>query len=144
MDNTYAVLTICAIRSGSGNMAHNLIVHEMLGSRITTYWTDVQCCSATTNHPAATGGYNPDDYEDLPVSQEVQDLFQYILQYKPEVPQLETPLKPFIPDYIPAIGDIDEFIKVQFIESAGLMIHRSRHMLCSVSVLPAVLLDTAA
>ena len=58
------------------------------------------------------GGYNPDDYEELPVSQELQDVFQYILQYKPEIPQLETPLKPFIPDFIPAIGDIDEFIKV--------------------------------
>ena len=26
--------------------------------------------------------------------------------------ELETELKPFIPDYIPAIGDIDAFIKV--------------------------------
>ena len=42
----------------------------------------------------------------------MQDVFQYILQYKPEVLQLETPLKPFIPDYVPAVGDIDEFIKV--------------------------------
>ena len=42
----------------------------------------------------------------------MQDVFQYILQYKPEIPQLETPLKPFIPDFVPAIGDIDEFIKV--------------------------------
>ena len=58
------------------------------------------------------GGYNPDEYEDLPVGPEVQDLFQYIMQYKPEVLQLETPLKPFIPEFVPAIGDIDEFIKV--------------------------------
>lgn len=42
----------------------------------------------------------------------MQDVFQYILQYKPEVLQLETPLKPFIPDYVPAVGDVDEFIKV--------------------------------
>lgn len=79
----------------------------------------------TANHPLAfllqikyiafdnaAGGYNPDDYEELPASQDVQDLFQYILHYKPDVAQLETPLKPFIPDYTPAIGDIDEFIKV--------------------------------
>ena len=58
------------------------------------------------------GGYNPDDYEDLAVSDNVQEVFQYILQYKPEVLQLATHLKPFIPDYVPAIGDIDEFIKV--------------------------------
>lgn len=62
---------------------------------------------------ALADGYNPDDFEDLPVSEEVQDVFQYILQYKPEVLQLETPLKPFIPDYVPAVGDIDEFIKVR-------------------------------
>ncbi|KAL3155076.1 hypothetical protein ABBQ38_011140 [Trebouxia sp. C0009 RCD-2024] len=62
--------------------------------------------------PPPAGGYNPDDFEDLPVSEEVQDVFKYILQYKPEVLQLETPLKPFIPDYVPAVGDIDEFIKV--------------------------------
>ena len=48
------------------------------------------------------------------MSQEVQDLFQYIVQYKPDVLQLETPLKPFIPDLVPAIGDIDEFIKVRY------------------------------
>lgn len=62
--------------------------------------------------PPPPGGYNPDEYEDLPVGPEVQDLFQYIMQYKPEVLQLETPLKPFIPEFVPAIGDIDEFIKV--------------------------------
>lgn len=26
--------------------------------------------------------------------------------------EIETPLKPFIPEYVPATGDIDEFIKV--------------------------------
>ncbi|KAL3141589.1 hypothetical protein ABBQ32_004831 [Trebouxia sp. C0010 RCD-2024] len=62
--------------------------------------------------PPSAGGYNPDNFEDLPVSEEVQEVFQYVLQYKPEVLQLETPLKPFIPDYVPAVGDIDEFIKV--------------------------------
>ncbi len=58
------------------------------------------------------GGYNTDEYEELPVGPEVHDLFQYIMQYKPEVLQLDTPLKPFIPEFVPAIGDIDEFIKV--------------------------------
>jgi len=58
------------------------------------------------------GGYNPDECEELPVGPEVHDLFQYIMQYKPEVLQLDTPLKPFIPEFVPAIGDIDEFIKV--------------------------------
>lgn len=33
-------------------------------------------------------------------------------RYKPHNIELETKLKPFIPDYIPSIGGIDEFIKV--------------------------------
>ncbi|CAD7701789.1 unnamed protein product [Ostreobium quekettii] len=33
-------------------------------------------------------------------------------RYKPPSTDLDTKLKPFIPDFIPAIGDIDEFIKV--------------------------------
>ncbi|KAK3268283.1 hypothetical protein CYMTET_23204 [Cymbomonas tetramitiformis] len=58
------------------------------------------------------GGYNPDDYANLKVSDEIKELFQYIGRYKPHNHQLDTKLKPFIPDYIPAVGDIDEFIKV--------------------------------
>ncbi len=33
-------------------------------------------------------------------------------RYKPQNIELETKLKPFIPDYIPAVGGLDEFIKV--------------------------------
>uniref|UniRef100_A0A095A0R1 Intraflagellar transport protein 46 homolog n=1 Tax=Schistosoma haematobium TaxID=6185 RepID=A0A095A0R1_SCHHA len=32
--------------------------------------------------------------------------------YTPQTIELETKLKPFIPDYIPAVGDIDAFLKV--------------------------------
>ena len=46
------------------------------------------------------------------MSDEVRELFQYIGRYKPQDTNLDTKVKPFIPDYIPAIGDIDEFIKV--------------------------------
>jgi len=31
--------------------------------------------------------------------------------YKPQTVDLETKLKPFIPDYIPAIGTIEDFLK---------------------------------
>lgn len=41
-----------------------------------------------------------------------QDLFKYIGRYRPASIELETRLKPFIPDFIPALGSIDEFIKV--------------------------------
>jgi intraflagellar transport protein 46 len=58
------------------------------------------------------GEYNPADYEHLNVSAEVRDLWNYIGRYKPHNIELETKLKCFIPDYIPAVGEIDAFIKV--------------------------------
>lgn len=58
------------------------------------------------------GGYDPAAYRDLPVSSEIRDIFKYIERYQPQNVQLEYKLKPFIPDYIPSIGDIDAFIKV--------------------------------
>lgn len=33
-------------------------------------------------------------------------------RYTPQAIELDHKLKPFIPDYIPAVGDIDAFIKV--------------------------------
>lgn len=56
--------------------------------------------------------YNPADYKSLQVSQEIQDLFDYIGRYKAQDIELETKLKPFIPDYIPAVGEIDNFLKI--------------------------------
>lgn len=58
------------------------------------------------------GAYNPKDYDSLHVTAEIRDLFQYIDRYKPTEMELETPLRCFIPDYLPAIGELDAFIKV--------------------------------
>lgn len=58
------------------------------------------------------GTYDPVDYEHLPVNQEIKELFQYISRYTPQTIDLDFRLKPFIPDYIPAVGDIDAFLKV--------------------------------
>ena len=43
----------------------------------------------------------------------MKELFHYIMRYTPQAIELETKFKPFIPDYIPAVGDIDAFIKVK-------------------------------
>ncbi|KAJ3053289.1 Intraflagellar transport protein 46 [Rhizophlyctis rosea] len=43
---------------------------------------------------------------------EMNELFQYISRYKPQELDLDAELKPFIPDYIASIGDIDAFIKI--------------------------------
>ncbi|KAI8806507.1 intraflagellar transport complex B protein 46 C terminal-domain-containing protein [Cladochytrium replicatum] len=45
-------------------------------------------------------------------SDDIQDLFQYIDVHHPQETDLDTILRPFLPDFIPAIGDIDAFIKV--------------------------------
>lgn len=46
------------------------------------------------------------------LSGELRRLFDYVDAYTPLDIELDTVLKPFIPDYVPAIGDIDAFIKV--------------------------------
>lgn len=61
---------------------------------------------------ALEGAYDPADYEHLPVSQDIKELFQYITRYTPQSIELDYKLKPFIPDFIPAVGDIDAFLKV--------------------------------
>ena len=58
------------------------------------------------------GEYSPSDYAHLNVSAEVKDLWNYIGRYKPHNIELETKLRCFIPDFIPAVGEIDAFIKV--------------------------------
>lgn len=43
---------------------------------------------------------------------EVKELFKYIAKFKPEVIELDSKLKPFVPDYIPALGEVDAYIKM--------------------------------
>ncbi|XP_035202183.1 intraflagellar transport protein 46 homolog isoform X2 [Oxyura jamaicensis] len=60
----------------------------------------------------ADGDYNLADYDYLPVSPEIKELFEYITRYTPKTIEIEHKLQPFIPDFIPAVGDIDAFLKV--------------------------------
>ena len=39
-------------------------------------------------------------------------MFELISQYHPQKVDIETKLIPFIPEFIPAVGDIDAFIKI--------------------------------
>ncbi|XP_037825930.1 intraflagellar transport protein 46 homolog [Lucilia sericata] len=54
----------------------------------------------------------PDKWEHLALDPEIKELFPYILKYTPQ--HIETPyhLQPFIPEYVPAVGDVDAFLKV--------------------------------
>jgi len=56
--------------------------------------------------------YNPDEFKGMKVSTEVEELFQYITRYKPHTIELDTSLKPFIPELITSIGEVDAFLKM--------------------------------
>ncbi|XP_059210345.1 intraflagellar transport protein 46 homolog [Centropristis striata] len=68
---------------------------------------------------APEGAYDPADYANLPVSTEIKELFQHITRYSPQSIELDHSLKPFIPDFIPAVGDIDAFLKVPRPDGTG-------------------------
>lgn len=61
---------------------------------------------------ANAGSYKESDFAHLKVSGEVRELFQYIGRFKAQEIELETRLKCFIPEYIPAVGDMDAFLKI--------------------------------
>ena len=63
-------------------------------------------------HTAGMGGDDDFDYSSLDVGPDVRDLFEHIGQYKPHSIELEVHLKPFVPDFLPALGDTDAFLKV--------------------------------
>lgn len=42
----------------------------------------------------------------------MKELFEYISRYKPQKIDLETKLKPFVPDFVPAVGEVDAFLKM--------------------------------
>ncbi|CAK0909867.1 unnamed protein product [Prorocentrum cordatum] len=65
-----------------------------------------------TKTDAPTGAYNPDDYKGMKVSADVEELFTYIQRYKPHTIELDATLKPFIPELIPSIGEVDAFLKM--------------------------------
>uniref|UniRef100_A0A8C4SIE1 Intraflagellar transport protein 46 homolog n=1 Tax=Erpetoichthys calabaricus TaxID=27687 RepID=A0A8C4SIE1_ERPCA len=58
------------------------------------------------------GAYDPAEFSQLQASAEIKELFQYIGRFAPQAVELELKLRPFIPDFIPAVGDIDPFLKV--------------------------------
>ncbi|KAI5642801.1 hypothetical protein NE865_05099 [Phthorimaea operculella] len=60
----------------------------------------------------AEGAYDPKNFQDLKVPADIENLFQYIMKYTPQKIDIDFKLQPFVPEYVPAVGDIDAFIKV--------------------------------
>lgn len=49
------------------------------------------------------------DFQNLNVDDDLKD---YITRFKPQNIELEAKFKPFIPDFIPAVGEVDAFLKM--------------------------------
>uniref|UniRef100_A0A915EKM6 Intraflagellar transport protein 46 homolog n=1 Tax=Ditylenchus dipsaci TaxID=166011 RepID=A0A915EKM6_9BILA len=47
-----------------------------------------------------------------PISDDLKNIFRLIEEFEAEKVEIETVLKPFLLDYIPAVGDVDPFIKI--------------------------------
>ena len=58
------------------------------------------------------GTYNPADYAGLKATHDMKELFEYIVRYKPTKVELDIKFKPFIPDYVPAVGEVDACLKM--------------------------------
>jgi intraflagellar transport protein 46 len=58
------------------------------------------------------GAYDPAQFANLPVSAEIKEMFEYINRFKPQKIDLNTKIRPFIPEFIPAVGEVDAFLKM--------------------------------
>jgi intraflagellar transport protein 46 len=54
------------------------------------------------------------DYSNLNVSSDIKSMFKYIGTFKPIQVEIESKIKCFIPEFMPAIGTLDNFVKVFF------------------------------
>lgn len=52
------------------------------------------------------------DYSNLNVSSDIKSMFKYIGTFKPIQVEIESKIKCFIPEFMPAIGTLDNFVKV--------------------------------
>lgn len=70
--------------------------------------------------------YSGKDFDDLVVGPDVKQVFSFIGLYTARVMELEFKLKPFIPDLMPAVGDIDAFIKVSAGSGGGSFLYDTK------------------
>lgn len=76
--------------------------------------TATGAAAAASAKPNPAPEYNPADYSSINqrASREMQDLFACIAAYQPLSQELPSKLRPFIPDFIPSVGDLDPFCKI--------------------------------
>lgn len=72
--------------------------------------TDLQkgeAVGASTSHAKIR-----EELKGVNLDEESMEIFKYLGAYVPRVIEVETRLKPFIPDFVPAVGEVDAFLKV--------------------------------
>lgn len=77
--------------------------------------TPIHHTSPNTKNPRDGGGPAPaylQDYSNLNVSSDIKSMFKYIGTFKPIQVEIESKIKCFIPEFMPAIGTLDNFVKV--------------------------------
>lgn len=62
---------------------------------------------------ASNFGKIEQEIEGLNLDPETLEIFKYISLYEPVLTEPSVKLKPFIPEYMPAIGEVDGFLKVE-------------------------------
>ena len=97
------IVTFCVVRVEVASIASLVLLFHHYHSMSVHVVALLSLCS----------GYNPADFAHLNVTDDVRDLFQYIGRYKPHNIALDCRMKCFVPDYIPAVGEIDAFLKVR-------------------------------
>lgn len=50
--------------------------------------------------------------DSLNLDEETKAIFQYMVDFQPTEVPLKTVLKPFIPEFVPAIGEVDAYLKI--------------------------------
>lgn len=55
----------------------------------------------------------PEKWENLDVPDDLKNCFQYIIKYIPQNISVDYHLQPFIPEYVPAVGDVDAFLNIK-------------------------------
>lgn len=78
--------------------------------------TPIHTTSASVKNPRGEGGGPApaylQDYSNLNVSSDIKSMFKYIGTFKPIQVEIESKIKCFIPEFMPAIGTLDNFVKV--------------------------------
>lgn len=52
------------------------------------------------------------ELENINLDEDTREIFKYMDEFEPKEISLKCELKPFIPDYIPAVGEVDAYLKI--------------------------------